>query len=90
MKKRESSIVEGIVGSRRNVIEIIVVAVLLAFGVNLISGQIPVSGSRGVAVAGFLLCIISILYLTFRLLRIENRTYEAFFIYNRGCPANQS
>lgn len=83
MKEKESSIVEGIVVSRKNVIEIIVVAILLAFGVNLISGQIKGSWSFHVASFGVLLLLGSILYLTTRLFRSENRTYEAFFIYNK-------
>jgi len=84
MKEKKSSIVEGIVISRKNVIEIIVVAILLAFGVNFISGWIEGSGSFYGAFVGFLLLLGSVLYLiTYRLFRSGNRTYEAFFIHNK-------
>jgi hypothetical protein len=83
MKKRQSSIVEDIIGSRKNVIEIIVVAILLGSGVNIISGQIKGSGSFYVTSFGVLLILGSIFYLINHLFRSENRTYEAFFIYNK-------
>ena len=83
MKGKELSIVEGIVVNRKNIIEIVVVAILLAFGVNLISGQVKDSGSFYVALIGVLLLLGSIFYLITYLFRNENRTYEAFFIYNK-------
>jgi hypothetical protein len=83
MKEKELSFVEGIVHNRKNVIEIVVVAILLAFGVNLISGQAKDSGSFYVVTIGVLLLLGSILYLITRLFRKENRSYRAFFIYNK-------
>lgn len=87
MAKDEHAIVKGIVITRKKLIELIVGAVFLAFGITLIAGQILASVTSAPFVIipiGVVLCIGSILYLTARLLgkRIENRTYEAFLIYS--------
>ena len=88
MTKNEHAIVQGIVISRKNLIELIVVAVLLAFGVDLIAGHIPnllMLSPLATVVVGAVLCLGCVFYLAFRLFgkRVERRTYEAFLIYNQ-------
>ncbi len=87
MTKNTRPIVQGVVISHQNLIELIVVAILLAFGVDLIAGHILASAipnSRLALLVGVILCLGSVLYLAARLFgrRVESRTYQAFFIYN--------
>jgi hypothetical protein len=87
MTKNKRAIVQGVVISRQNLIEFIVVAILLAFGVNLIAGHILASAVLSnllTLLVGVVLCLGSVLYLAARLFgrRVESRTYEAFLIYN--------
>ena len=88
MTKDEHAIVKGIVINRRNLIELIVVAILLALGVDLIAGQILASVTPipfVIIPVGAVLCLGSVLYLAARMVgrRVESRTYEAFLLYNK-------
>lgn len=88
MTKNTRPIVQGVVISRQNLIDLVVTAILLAFGVNLIVGRILTPGvlsSSLTLLVGVVLCLGSMLYLAARLFgrRAERRTYEAFLIYNR-------
>ena len=88
MTKSKCAIVQGIVISRHNLIELIVVAILLAFGVNLIAGRITSSAilsSQLTLLVGIVLCLGSVSYLAVRLFgrRVESRTYKAFLIYDK-------
>ena len=87
MTKNKHAIVQGIVISRKNLTELIVVAILLAFGVNLIASHVlalAILSPNVTVLIGAVLCLCSVLYLTARLLgrRVESHTYEAFLIYN--------
>ena len=88
MTKNKHAIVQGIAISRKNLIELIVVAILLAFGVNLIASHVialAILSPLVTVLIGAALCFGSVLYLAARLLgrRVENRSYEAFLIYNK-------
>ena len=85
MTNKKSAIVEGIDISRKNIIEVIVVAILLAFSVNLIADQIQalaILSSLTISGIGVLLCIICVLYLISRLFCCENQTCKGFFVYS--------
>lgn len=78
-------IVQGIIGGRKNLIELIFVAILLAFGINLIAGQlIALLNPFLTILLGIILIFVSILYLATNLLggRDKSHTFKAFIIYN--------
>ena len=86
-KKHKDGIIQGITISRTNLIEILVIAVFLGLGLNLIGGYIlatAVTIPILPIIIGIILCMISILYIVARLLaqRIETRSYEAFIVYD--------
>ncbi len=86
--KHKHGIVKGILITRKNLVEMIVVAVLLSFGVNLIASQIitfTIFSPIMAILLGVILCLISVSYLIVRLFgkRRESRTYKAFLIYNK-------
>ena len=88
MTKNKHAIVQGIVISRKNLIELIVVAILLALGVNLIASHIlalAMVSPLATKLIGAILCFGSVLYLAARLFgrHAESRTYEAFLIYDK-------
>ncbi len=88
MNKSEYAIVKGIILNRKNLIEIVVVTILLAFGVNLLAGRVlALTALKPLLpiLVGAILCLGSIAYLSARLFgrHIESRTYEAFLIYNK-------
>jgi len=89
MNKDRYTIVQGIVISRKSLIELVTVAILLALGVNLIASYIitlPIFSHLVILLMGAILCFISMLYLLVSHLlgrRIENRGYKAFLIYNK-------
>lgn len=79
-------IVQGIISSRKNLIELIVVAIIIAFGINLIAGQLialTVVNPLMTVLLGIILIFSSILYLATSLLggRIKSHTFKAFIIY---------
>lgn len=85
--KNKHAIVRGVSVSRSNLIELIILVILAALGVNLIAGYLLTFltlNSLMTIVAGAILCVGSVLYLAARLLgrRVESRTYDAFLIYN--------
>ena len=82
------AIVHNILTSRKKIIEIIVVTVLLALGISLIGGQIitlRIFSPAMIISVGTVLCVISVLYILANLFvrHVENNTYEAFFIYSK-------
>ena len=86
--KNNLSIIEDVVIKRRNFIELIIVVVLIALGVNFISGSILALTNvyLFIIIIGILLCITSILYLAVRFLgiRTSSCSFEAFLIYDRN------
>jgi len=88
MANNKHTIVENIALSRKNLIELILVAILLAFGTNLVAGQLVASSifsPLARVLLGAILCLGSALYLATRLLikRVERRPYQAFLIYEQ-------
>lgn len=81
-------IVQSIISSRKILIDIIVTAILLAFGINLIAGQLialTVDNPLVTVLLGIILIFSSILYLANSLLdeRIKSHKFEAFIIYKK-------
>lgn len=79
-------IVQGIISSRKNLIDLIVTTILLAFGINLIAGQLialTVVNPLVTVLFGIILIFSSILYFGNSLLdeRIKSHKFEAFIIY---------
>jgi len=86
--KNKHAIVQGVVISRKDLIKLIVVAILLAFGVNLIAGYtlaLAVLSPIVIVLVGAVLCFSALLYLTACLFgrRVESHTYKAFLIYDK-------
>ncbi len=80
-------IVQGIISSRKNLIELIVIAILIAFGINLIAGQLialTIVNPLVTVLFAIILIFIAILYLANSLLggRIKSHLFKAFIIYN--------
>lgn len=87
MSKNKHTVIQGITISRKNLIEVIMIAVFLGLGVNLIGGYVfgvTEITPRGYVLIGIVLCIISVLYLAFRLItqRVQSRSYEGFLVYD--------
>lgn len=88
-KRGKSSIVRGAVIGRANFIELLMVALLLAMGVNLISDHAPaLVGFDHVTalVTGLTLCLASIAYLGTRVFGgwREARSYQGFIVYDES------
>jgi hypothetical protein len=85
--KDEHKVIRGIAINRRNLIELIVSAILLAFGINLLAGQV-LNGLQVkpllVFLLGILLCLFAIAYTFFSLFgrRTKKTTFKAFIAYN--------
>lgn len=89
MTKNKHAIVKGVTLGRSNLIELIILVILAALGVNLIAGYLltfVILSPVVTVVVGVILCVGSVLYLAARLLsrRVESRTYEAFLVYNKN------
>ncbi|MBC8273543.1 MAG: hypothetical protein H8E40_01025 [Chloroflexi bacterium] len=86
MAKSKSEVVQGVMVSRRNLIELLVIAVLLATGLHLITSAVIelIIPFANVGI-GVLFCLGAFAYLVIRLLgsRFQRRSYEAFLIYDR-------
>lgn len=87
MTENKYSIVQNIISGRKNIIKLIVIAILLAFGINLISSQfvaLAIFSPFVTIFLGLVLCIISVLYLATNLFGglIKNHTFDAFIVYN--------
>src|SRR2546425_9045829 len=85
--KDEDAIVRGAALSRKNLLELIVVAILLAFGINLLAGQFLSWLQEKPLLAfliGILLCLFAIAYTLFSLFgrSTKQMSIEAFFAYN--------
>jgi hypothetical protein len=77
-----------ILSGRTNLIEIIVVAILIALGVNLIADGLVIHAKLAPltsVILGLIVSLISILYLVVRALghRTRSRSYAGFFVYDR-------
>lgn len=84
--KDRHDIVRDIIITHKSLIDIVVVAILLAFGVNLISNYIisEIISPSISGLMGAIICFIALLYLLNSLFskRIKSQRYEAFLIYN--------
>lgn len=86
MNQKKYNIVQDIEINRRNFIEIIIIAVLIAIGVNLITDSLlalKMSSTLAISI-GVLLCLVSILYIAIRFFgkRIKYCSFRAFLIYH--------
>lgn len=87
MRKEKIVFLSEILAGRANLAELLVVAILIALGVNIIGGSlfslIPYK-PHIILLTGIVLCLICVLYLFFRFFgrrsRIQN--FKGFFIYN--------
>jgi len=88
MSTTNPTVIRSISIKRRSLIELIIVAILLAFGINLIVGQLinlsVLSPMQNVAI-GVFVCFCSILYYIASLIgkRFVKRSYNAFFLYDK-------
>jgi len=88
MMKKTKGVISELMAVRANLVELIVVAVLLALSVNLISSSlpslIPLSPSWTL-VAGSIIGILALIYSGFRFIRTRHRTVflKGLFIYDR-------
>lgn len=78
-----------ILSGRTNLIEIVVVAILIALGVNLVADGLIIHARLAPLTSillGLMVILISILYLVARVLgrRTRSRSYTGFFIYDRN------
>ncbi len=83
--KVEDTVVRGTAISRKNLAELIVIAILLSFGINLIAGQLLIWLNEKpliVLLIGTLLCLAAIVYTLLSLFgsRTKSHTFEAFLI----------
>jgi hypothetical protein len=85
--REEDSAIHGTAISRKAVVELIILAVLLSFGVNIVSGQLLNSLTKNsllVFFIGMCLCIIPIVYALIEFFRKRKKriSIETFFTYN--------
>jgi hypothetical protein len=83
--KDEDTVVRGTAISRKNLVELIVIAILLSFGINLIAGQVLIWFNEKPLTAlliGTSLCLVAMAYALFSLFgsRTKSHTFEAFLI----------
>jgi hypothetical protein len=81
----EDTVIQGSAISRKNLVELIVIAIVLSFGINLIAGQVLGWLNQKpfiILLTGILLCLVAIVYTLFSLFgsRTKSHTYEAFLI----------
>lgn len=87
MTENKYSIIQSIISGHKNFIKLVVVAILLAFGINLISSQfvaLTIFSPLVTVFLGLILCIISVLYLAANIFGglIKNHTFDAFIVYD--------
>lgn len=92
MKKFRSGFLSEILSLRTNIVEILLIAVFIALGINIIAGslsQIFRLSPLNTFCLGIIICFIAICYFLIRVLgrRIHSRDYEAFFVYD--CKKNK-
>ncbi|MCK4797867.1 MAG: hypothetical protein KAT05_10815 [Spirochaetes bacterium] len=85
--KYNHTIVQGITSSHKSLIKLIVVAIILALGINLIAGQfiaLAIVSPLVTVLFGLVLIFTSLLYLAVNLFggRVKSHTFEAFIICN--------
>lgn len=85
--KYNHTIVQGIKSSHKSLIKLIVVAIILALGTNLIAGQIialAIVSPLVTVLFGLLLIFTSLLYSAINLFggHVKSHTFEAFIVYN--------
>jgi hypothetical protein len=88
MPQNEHDIVQGIVISRKNLLDLVIVAVLLAFGINLIASQflaLPIATPLVTTLLGAVICLASIFYIAKNLYgnRLRDNTYRAFVVFDQ-------
>src|SRR3954447_22793571 len=84
--KDEDTIIHSIAISRKSLLELIIIAILLSLGVNLIAAQLLNwlnTNTLVIVLVGAFFCLLSIGYSVFSLLsiRTKQRTYEAFILW---------
>lgn len=88
MRKSGNGVLSEILSGRTNLIEVIIVVIFAALGINLVTdGLILHTGLTPLAsvVLGLVVCLISIFYFVARVFgrRTRFRCYEGFFIYHK-------
>ena len=86
--KYKHTIVQGITSSHKSLIKLIVVAIILALGINLIAGQIialAIVSPLVTVLFGLILIFSSLLYLAANLFggHVKSHTFEAFIVYDK-------
>ncbi len=87
MRERRSGFLSEALWNQANVLEVIFIAIFIAFGVNLAAGSVPVL-TRLTPIwslsIGILVCLLSVAYFLLRSFggRTRLRKYEAFFVYD--------
>lgn len=87
MTENKYSIIQSIIIGHKNFIKLVVIAILLAFGINLISSQfvaLAIFSPLVTVFLGLILCVISVLYLAANIFGglIKNHTFDAFIVYD--------
>ena len=87
MTSNRRPVIEGVASSQKRIVELIGVAVLLAFGVNLVADSFIASGILGslwIFIIGAAFCIASLILLAvFLFKRVDARHLEMFLIYDK-------
>src|SRR5258708_40313194 len=81
----EDTVIRSAAVSRKNLLELAVIAIVLSLGVNLIADQLLNwlnEKSLAVLLTGILFCFVSIVYSLFSIfsIRTKSQTYKAFII----------
>ncbi|HZO75703.1 MAG TPA: hypothetical protein VFB60_26085 [Ktedonobacteraceae bacterium] len=85
----KNTVIQNVKLSRKNLVELVIIAILLSLGVNLIADQLLNwldKKSLVILLAGISLCLVSIAYSLLSLFstRTKSHTYEAFIIQESG------
>jgi len=87
MDNNRHSIIRDIATSQSKLIQLLLVGISLAFGVNLIASSFVASsilGSLWIVLIGVFICFVSTFFLTILLFKlVERRSYQAFFVYDQ-------
>jgi len=87
MTSNRRPVIEGVVSSQKRIVELIGVAVLLAFGVNLLADSFIASGILGslwIFIIGAAFCIASLVLLAvFLFKRVDARHLKMFLVYDK-------
>lgn len=86
VKETNIPIVSGILKSRKEIIELIAITILIAFSINTISNIIV--NSKAISpiyfiIISFMILVISVIYVSSKFIKkTHKQTYEAFFVYD--------